>query len=330
MMQHGGRWTFLDTSTPVAARVPADRTRRQMRLARIQQATTIGGVLLAFGWAVHALAEGRPFAAAGGALLISLAYAAVLALEFACLRLAHGDDPAPRPSHRQLLRAWWGEVRSAPRVFCWQQPFCSRRWPDHLPADATGRRGVVFVHGFVCNRGVWNGWLARLRAAGVPYAAVDLEPVFGSIDAYVETIELAVQAVERTTGRPPVIVAHSMGGLALRRWWAERGDLQRVHRAITLGTPHRGTWLARFAFSLNGRQMRIGSGWLQSLQQREPPGLAGALTCFYSHCDNIVFPPSTATYPGADNRHLEGVAHVDMVDRAEPWNELQRWLADQA
>jgi hypothetical protein len=32
--------------------------------------------------------------------------------------------------------------------------------------------------------------------------------------------------------------------------------------------------------------------------------------------------------PGADNRHLPGMAHVHMVDQPEPWAELQRWVSD--
>lgn len=299
-----------------------------MRLARLQQFTTVGLAGLALAWAVHWFGEGRPILAIAGALAIALGYAAILGLEFVLLRAAHGSDPAPRARTSELIEAWWGEVRSAPRVFCWQQPFRSRRFDDHLPLEGRGRRGVVLIHGFVCNRGIWNPWMERLRAAGVPFVAVDLEPVFGSIDLYVDIIERAVRRVEQATGRAPVVVAHSMGGLALRRWWAEWGDANRLHHAITIGTPHRGTWLARFAFSLNGRQMRQDSGWLRSLAERDSRELGRSLTCFYSHCDNIVFPPSTAAWPGADNRHLPGVAHVDMVRRAEPWDELQRRLQD--
>jgi triacylglycerol esterase/lipase EstA (alpha/beta hydrolase family) len=117
-----------------------------------------------------------------------------------------------------------------------------------------------------------------------------------------------------------------MGGLALRRWWAEPGNDTRVRHAITLGTPHHGTWLARFAMTLNARQMQQLSRWLQTLAAREPISRAERITCFYSHCDNIVFPASTATLVGADNRHIPGVAHVHMADRPEPWAELQRWL----
>jgi triacylglycerol lipase len=135
-----------------------------------------------------------------------------------------------------------------------------------------------------------------------------------------------MRALETCTGMPPVIVAHSMGGLAVRRWWAENGDERRVHHTITIGTPHHGTWLARFAMSRNARQMQQRSAWLATLGSREPAGRAQRFTCFYSHCDNIVFPPATATLQGADNRHLAGLPHVHMADRPEPWAELQRLL----
>lgn len=294
-------------------------------LARLQQFTTLALLMLALTWAWSAWADGRPLAAIIGALLILFAYALVLAIEFAMLRFIHGSDPTPRASLRQLVAAWWGEVRSGLQVFGWRQPFRSRVWPDHLP-PASGRRGVLLVHGFVCNRGLWNPWMERLQAEGVPYVAVNLEPVFGSIDAYIEPIERAVQQLERCTGLPPLAVAHSMGGLALRRWWAERGDDARLHHAITIGTPHHGTWLARFAMTRNARQMRQSSGWLKNLAEREPPGRGTRFTCFYSHCDNIVFPPATATLPGAANHHLPGVAHVHMAGRPEPLQETLRCL----
>ncbi len=294
-------------------------------LARLQQALTLGALLVAAVWVWVCTRAGQPGWAVAGALLVVGGYALVLAMEFALLRKAHGDDPTPQATPAQLLRAWWGEVRWAPTVFCWRQPFFSQRFPDSLSAG-TGCRGVVLVHGFVCNRGLWNPWLKRLQRGGVPTVAVNLEPVFGAIDDYVPILEAAVRQLQQHTGLAPVVVAHSMGGLALRRWWAEPGNEGRVHHAITIGTPHQGTWLARFALTPNGRQMRRASRWLQALAAREPVGHGARFTCFYSHCDNIVFPPATATLPGADNRHLIGVAHVHMADRPEPWEELQRWI----
>jgi triacylglycerol lipase len=295
-------------------------------LARLQQITTLSLLAAAlfaawwfgrqqdWGWAV------------GVSLLIVFGYALFLAAEFVLVARVHGDDPAPRATPAQLARAWLGEVVTAPRVFCWRQPFRSHALPDHLPADARGKRGVLLVHGFVCNRGLWNPWLAKLRARGTPVVAIDLEPVFGSIDAYPARIDAAMRRLEQATGLPPVIVAHSMGGLASRRWLAQPGNLVRVAHLVTIGTPHAGTWLARWALSPNGTQMRQDGPWLAALAAAETPAHHARVTCFYSHCDNIVFPASTATLPGADNRHLAGVAHVHMAFRPEVFAEVERRL----
>jgi predicted alpha/beta hydrolase family esterase len=295
-------------------------------LARLQQGITLGLAVLALLWLLLTWRAGHPGWAVAGALVLLFGHAFFLALEFALLARTHGGDPVPRATAAQLLRAWWGESHAAPRVFCWRQPFGSRRWPDQLPAAASGRRGVLLIHGFVCNRGLWNPWLERLHARGVPFVAVNLEPVFGSIDDYPAIVEQAVRALERCTGRAPLVVAHSMGGLALRRWYAEQADAARIEHAITIGTPHHGTWLARFALTRNAAQMQRHSAWLATLAGREDASRQARFTCFYGHCDNIVFPPSTAMLPGADNRHLEGVAHVHMADHPAPWAELERRL----
>ena len=294
-------------------------------LARLQQFITLAALALAALWGVLCWNAGHEAWALLGVGLIVGGYSVVLALEFVFLRQAHGDDPTPRASGLQLLRAWWGEVRSAPLVFCWRQPFFSQRFSTTLQASS-GQRGVLLIHGFFCNRGLWNRWQAGLSQHGVPVIALNLEPIFGDIDDYRPAIDQAITQLHQATGLAPVVVAHSMGGLALRAWWAQvKGD-NRVHHAITLGTPHHGTWLARFALTRNAQQMRRASRWLLALAASEPAGRAGRFTCFYSHSDNIVFPPTTATLPGANNRHLPGVAHVHMVEHPEPWNELLRWI----
>jgi hypothetical protein len=86
-----------------------------------------------------------------------------------------------------------------------------------------------------------------------------------------------------------------------------------VHRILTLGSPHAGTWLGRFSHAENGRQMRLGSPWLQALGAQETPALRRLFVCWYSHCDNIVFPASTAALPGAQHRFVPGVAHLQMA-----------------
>lgn len=279
-------------------------------LARLQQALGLGLLLLLALWLRHAWPQ--PALLAGGLLLFALGHGSVLALQFAAARHLNRSDPAPRAPAPVLLRAWAREVLAAPSVFLWQQPWRWRSVPDALATDGTlhGRRGIVFVHGFVCNRGYWNPWLRRLRGSGHAYAAVNLEPVFGAIDDYVPAIEAAVQRVTAASGLPPLLVCHSMGGLAVRAWLRAHQADARVHGVVTIGTPHHGTWLARWATTANSRQMALHSSWLRQLNQDEPAPRRRLYTCYYSNTDNIVFPASTAALPGADNRHVPGLPHV--------------------
>jgi triacylglycerol esterase/lipase EstA (alpha/beta hydrolase family) len=202
---------------------------------------------------------------------------------------------------------WWSGL-----TFGWRQAFRVWAEPDNLPPESSGRRGVVLVHGFVCNRGLWNPWMRRLRGEGVPFIAVNLTPLFGDIDGYAAQIEAAVSRLS-ALGEPPLIVGHSMGGLAARAWLQRFGSPGRCAGIVTIGTPHHGTWLARFAFSHNGRQMRRDGAWLSALNERVVATSDVPFECYFSNCDNIVFPAWTAALPGADNVHLDGWAHVHML-----------------
>lgn len=286
--------------------------------------------MAAAGCAVYFAQGGRSLWGWIVGLVLLGGFPALLGLEFALLGIFRRPGAAHRASAHQLAAAWRGEVAAAARVFLWRQPFRSNAEPDQVPVQPGGQRGVVFVHGFFCNRGIWTPWLQRLRSCGVPFIAVNLEPLFCSIDRYGAAIDSAVERMALATGQPVVLVGHSMGGLAIRAWLNACGAEHRVHHVVTIGTPHQGTWLARWAYTRNGKQMRLGSDWLRCLQAGEPDHRHERFTCFYSDCDNIVFPASAATLTQAENRHLPGTGHVQMALHAAVFDEVWRWLATPA
>ena len=299
-------------------------------VARMQRTTVFLLWAVALLWFGTQAWDGHWLSAAVGALLLLNLQQLALAFEFfVLLPLVNRGDPAPKPSWGQLLRAWWRESLTAHSVFGWQQPFRSQRHADTIDGAAAGQRVVVLVHGFFCNRGIWNSWAPRLREAGVPHIALSMEPPFGAIEGCVAQIDAAIERATRVTGLPPLLVCHSMGGLAARAWWRahrNNGAAARVHGVITIGSPHHGTFTARLARADNARQMRPASEWLQALAAGEDAAQRRRFTCFYSHCDNIVMPASTAVLPGADNRHIEGVPHVALVYAPEVWDEVMRRL----
>ncbi|MFC5521703.1 esterase/lipase family protein [Polaromonas jejuensis] len=296
-------------------------------LAQLQRGITLSLLALAWAWLLY-FAGSSPVLAMAGFLVLTLGYTGFLALEFLLARHVNQADPVPPATWRELLGAWRGEVWTAPQVFCWRQPFRAHAIPDQLTPSApgAGRRGVLLVHGFFCNRGFWTPWLRRLQGSGHAFVAVNLEPVFGAIDDYVPQIEAAVQQLTQATGLPPLLVCHSMGGLAARAWLQRMKAEARVHHVVTIGTPHRGTWLARFGHGHNNRQMRLLSDWQARLDHDMPADRHALFTCWYSNCDNIVFPASTATLVGAENRLVRGAAHVQMAFLPPVMDATLAWL----
>lgn len=310
--------------------------------ARWQQAAILGGWGLALAW-LWWLWPQSPVLALGGVLALLLCPAWSIGTQFVCLLLAPRASlgAVPPVSARAMLRAYLAEVGWAYLIFGWRQPFRTHAVPDDLDAgaDRTGaaglgaaRVGVVLVHGYLCNRAFWQPWQRMFAACGIPCIAVTLEPAWGSIDECVPDLDAAVRRMALATGRPPVLIGHSMGGLVIRAWLRSRGAVvgdgvtqaqaaQRlqalVARVVTLATPHRGTWIAHFSRTLNGRQMRLDSDWLRALFAREPQALAARMSCWYSNCDNLVMPALAATYPGADNRLILDLAHVQLVFDAQ-------------
>jgi triacylglycerol lipase len=289
-----------------------------MTNAWIQRFLLLGNFAFWWGWA-YSMGSDKPVQALVCAAIPILIMPLILGTQ--CVTAAwysrlNPDLGATAPaSFAQWWHAWLQECRFCVRVIFLWQPFRHRAIEDQLQ-PSPGRRGIVLVHGFFCNRAFWTHWMRRLQREGRVFVAVDLEALDESIDDYAKVVERAVASVEKATGLAPVIVGHSMGGLAIRAWAASLLNDQaiaRIHHIFTLGTPHHGTALARFTMTTKAQQMSRGSAWLGANALRLPNGFTKKCTCFYSHCDNIVFPAGTATLPGADNRHVVGRAHIELA-----------------
>ena len=242
-------------------------------------------------------------------------YIAYMTILFVATYHLNRNDSETRTTLSALAQACLREAGTAPRVFLWRQPLRTFAEPDNLATSS--QSGVVFIHGLLCNRAFWSPWMAKLRLQDRAFASVSLEPVFGSIDDYAVIVEAAVAKVIQATGQAPTLICHSMGGLAARAWLrSNAANDDRIKRVITIGSPHFGTALSTEKALLpltNTQQMQRLGAWTQQLAKDEPPSRYAKFTCWYSNCDNIVVPTSTATLPGADNRLVTAQGHISMA-----------------
>ena len=227
------------------------------------------------------------------------------------------------------VRAMLVEAADAIRAFGWLMPFRESAALPAPEADApAGRLPVLLLHGYLCNRGLWHPLAHHLAARGHRVEAITLSPAFGSIDDYAEPVAAAIGTLrERTGARRVAVVGHSMGGLALRAYLRRFGNGS-VATAVTLGTPHAGTRLARYGYGRNARQMRPASAWLTKLAAGETYATTRLFTTLWTRHDNIVMPRAEQTLPGARSVEVAGIGHLSLAFDAGVMRLVSQWLAD--
>ncbi len=155
---------------------------------------------------------------------------------------------------------------------------------------------------------IQQGWLpSRVSALG-------LSDPFGSNKENAREIARGVEALMGMTGAREVdVVAHSMGGLALRHFLLHEGGGEQVRRVVFLGTPHRGTLAAVLAWGDGGREMVPGSDFLERINVDGglPEGME-ALS-IRTPVDLRVIPGSSAMLPRAWNLEICCPTHNQLV-----------------
>jgi triacylglycerol lipase len=230
---------------------------------------------------------------------------------------------------KEPAHLWWramgGELRASIQIFLLRQPWTLSA-PVIQPSNgARARLPVVLVHGYCCNHRIWDDLTVRLTANGHHVLAVNLEPLFGSIENYVPVLEAAVQSLLLQTGQSRVaLVGHSMGGLAIRAWMRSCG-VHRVARVLTLGTPHLGTRFAKGSQTINGAQMAWASPWMTQLAQGESQHIRDLIRIAITPQDNIVWPQRAQTLTGIHPVVFSGIGHLQMCTH-EP---VLQWVLDE-
>lgn len=170
----------------------------------------------------------------------------------------------------------------------------------------------------------------RLVGAGWPESRVSVlafEDPVGSNEVHALEIARAVRVLQALTGESKIdVVAHSMGGLALRQYLQFEGGRENVRRAVFLGTPHRGTVAAMLAWGEGGREMAPGSDFLTRLNEAERfPGEVEALSV-RTPVDLRVIPGSSAMLPGARNVEVCCPSHNGLAEDERVFEQVHHFL----
>lgn len=265
--------------------------------------------------------------------------------------------------HRSRTR-YWSRVRFAviTAVTTLVSSFTSPQFAAAVPPARNDSQSepVYFVHGFDLNQspghdcnGYWGAAMNKFRALGwtgslhsVAYYAGDTNcniriasgSANTSITEYGRLLAWEIYNRYSRYGRSVDIVAHSMGGLVARA--AITGTTRRlsgwppyiyVEDAVTIGTPHNGTGIARACGYTECVEMRPGSTFLNWLADNAQASGGTDWTMIGTEDDDVV-PVASATtesggaghyvwyYAGQPLEHSQQTNNVSGTFRNTYWN----------
>ncbi len=175
-------------------------------------------------------------------------------------------------------------------------------------------RDVVLVHGIFDTSWALNRLNAALTSAGFRTHPLD----FGINDGRDQLEELATAVCTKVEGSVPAgarysIVGFSMGGL-IGRYYAQRlADRSRIDALVTIGTPHRGTWLAYIYGPTAANQMRPNSDFLRDLETDGESCREFRWITISTPIDLMVLPWTSCQLPWAVNHVFRVIFHPLLI-----------------
>lgn len=179
---------------------------------------------------------------------------------------------------------------------------------------------IVLVHGIGDNRAAFAVLRRALQRRGYGrVTTVNYPPLTTDVRAAAQRLGRHIERVcDQTDYETVNVIGHSLGGIIARYYLQRCGGDRRVDTLVTLGTPHRGTLLARALPFPVTRQVRPGCSIISELAA--PTRCRSRIISVWSDRDEIVVPARSGRleHPDLDvtNVAVHGVGHLALlVDR---------------
>jgi len=237
---------------------------------------------------------------------------------------------------RHLARAAVAEVRTLGHLAV-RYPF-GLAGSRSLTVGQSNRTPVVLVHGFGANKSCFGPLTRALQAAGHDsVVAFNYNPLRHDLPELAAQLATEVARVRRVTGAAKVhLVGHSLGGLLIRYYVTQLGGHAQVDTAITIGSPHGGSWAGHLGALLGkaGRTARRcipGSGLLDELDHLSHKASGVTWVAYHAPADAIVSNGSARLSSGAlgaTNVEVNGVGHLALLTAPHVVRDVAHRLSD--
>jgi len=136
-----------------------------------------------------------------------------------------------------------------------------RKWKKHR-----SKKGLILVHGYLTNAMAFSYHGHQLKKAGFgPIWAINLGNPFLTIENYAQRLKKKIDIMQKKfTLDEVVLIGHSMGGLVAGYYALHLNERGLVKQVISLGTPFKGTKVAKVGLGKCAKEMESGSPFLET------------------------------------------------------------------
>ena len=156
------------------------------------------------------------------------------------------------------------------------------------------RNPIILIHGLWNNSSIFSSISSKLDDNGIEYFAPSLKHSYG-MTSIIDLTNILNKLILEKYGleKELDILGFSMGGIIGRYWLQKFNGYKRTRRFISIGSPHKGTFIAQLVpkFPFRGiSEMKIKSKFLRELAKND--FLLDGIECinFFTYWDLMVFP----------------------------------------
>ncbi len=212
----------------------------------------------------------------------------------------------------------------------------SERFAEKHPVYAPNKRPILLVHGIIHNPSAFIQLRRKMIQIGWKNIfTVNYATRHGQVGKMVDQLSRRVDEILSTTHSDQIdIVAHSLGGLVARYYMAAGEGRGKVRKLITLGSPHKGTFLSPLLRTMTlgslHRDLRAESSFIRSLNDASLPRETEVVS-IYSKFDWTVWPSSNCVADGLPSRsfrniEVNSVGHMGLLYSPEVLNQVMKNL----
>jgi triacylglycerol lipase len=158
---------------------------------------------------------------------------------------------------------------------------------------------------------------------------VEFNDRFGGNVEHAREVGRALSGLLRQTGAERAdIVAHSMGGLAVRHYLHFGDGAGHVRRVVFTATPHAGTWMAYLARGAGATDMRPGSAFLQQLRALPAVPAGIEALCIHTPTETRVLPQRSALLPDVRCQRVWSASHPRLLRSRRVFAAIREFLCE--